>query len=310
MHYLRTLADADAIKASVAGARRIVIVGGGFIGLEVAAVLAQLGLEVTVLEAAPQLLPRVVAPEVARFLLSEHESRGVRILTGVSVAAIESRTSGLDGTRLAVVAADGAAYPADAVIVGIGVVPNVEIAAEASLECEDGIVVDEFARTSDAVIVAAGDCTRHPNVLVGRSVRLETVHNAVEQARAAARTLCGRPVPYQQVPWVWSDQYAFRLQVVGLIEGYDAHVVRGDPRRSGFSVCYFREGRFIGLHAVNRPAEFAAARRMLNGGFMLSMEQAADPGFDLARQALPRLRLEFARPWTPRATRAAAGGSR
>lgn len=313
LHYLRTVADADAIKATVARARRVVIVGGGFIGLEVAAVLAQLGREVTVLEAAPTLLPRVVAPEVSRFLLAQHESHGVRIAAGVQVAGIETRAAGPGSSgaaALAVLAADGAVFPADAVVVGVGVLPNVELAQDAGLECQDGIVVDELARTADPAIVSAGDCTRHPNALAGRSLRLETVHNAVEQAKTAAGTLCGRPVPYTQAPWVWSDQYGFRLQVVGLIEGYDAHVVRGDPTRSGFAVCYFRQGRFLGLHAVNRPAEFAAARRMLNAGVPLTAEQAADPRFELARQAQRPLRLEFTPPWAPRAPRVAAGGER
>jgi 3-phenylpropionate/trans-cinnamate dioxygenase ferredoxin reductase subunit len=292
VHYLRTIADAEAIRAALPAARRVVIVGGGFIGLEVAAVLAEQGREVVVLEAAPRLLPRVAAPELAEFLHEQHRQHGVRIATSASVSGIER-----EGTARIVCTADGQRWPADLVIAGIGIVPNVEVAAQCGLDCDDGILVDDAARTSDPDIVAAGDCTRHPNTLLGRQVRLETVHNAVEQGKVAAQTLAGRPARYAQVPWVWSDQFAFRLQVAGLVDGYDHHVVRGNPARGRFSVCYFRGERLLALQAINRPAEFAAARRLLNSRMAMTPAQAADPGFDLAACAQPRRRLDFVPPF-------------
>lgn len=305
VHYLRTIADADVLRAQLPSARRVVIVGGGFIGLEVAAVLSRLGHEVVVLEVAPRLLPRVAAPELSAFLYRQHAAHGVRIVCGASVVSIQRQRHPDKSDALLVKTANGDDWPADMVIAGIGILPNEELAAAAKLVCDDGIVVDETACTSDPNIVAAGDCTRHPNDIVGRALRLETVHNAVEQAKVAAQTLCGRVSRYAQTPWVWSDQFGFRLHVVGQIDGYDSHVIRGDPDHGKFAVCYFRQGRFIALHAVNRPAEFAAARRLLNARAELTPEQAADTDFNLAGAAQPARRLEFARPWPTRKRSAA-----
>lgn len=221
---------------------------------------------------APRLLPRVAAPKLSEFLARQHAANKVRIICGVNDVAIDDSC----------------------------VVRETQLARGALIECQDRIVVDRSARTSDARIGAVGDCARHANDLLGRPLRLETVHNALEQAKVAARAVCGESTTYRQTPWVWSDQYAFRLQIVGLIDGYDRHVVRGDPASGRFSVAYFQGDRFLALQAVNRPAEFAAARRILNGGVALSVNQAADPAFDLAGMARPQRRLQFSQPWTKR----------
>jgi 3-phenylpropionate/trans-cinnamate dioxygenase ferredoxin reductase subunit len=298
VHYLRTLDDVERIRAGLAGARRVVVIGGGFIGMEVAAVLIQRGHEVTVLEAGARILGRSVDPMTAGFLESEHARRGVRIVTGATIAAIEA-----DGAAHAVLAADGRRWPADLIIAGVGVAPRVELAAEAGLVCDDGIVVDENALTSDPRIVAAGDCTRHPNARLGRALRLETVHNAVEQARTAAATLCGRDRPYRQVPWVWSDQFDLRFQAVGAADGSARSVVRGSIAARAFAVFMFDGERLLGVNCVNRPHDFAAARRLLNEGVALAPAAAADPGFDLRRLLGPRPRAAFEPPWPALAQR-------
>lgn len=298
VHYLRTLHDVERIRAALAGVRRVVVIGGGFIGMEVAAVLIQRGYEVTVLEAGTRILARSVDPATAGFLACEHARHGVRIVTGASIAAIQA-----DGAAHAVVAADGRCWGADLVIAGVGVEPRVELAAQAGLACDDGIVVDEQARTSDPLIVAAGDCTRHPNARLGRALRLETVHNAVEQARTAAATLCGRDRPYRQVPWVWSDQYDLRFQAAGAVDGSARGVVRGSIAERAFAVFMFDGERLLGVNCVNRPHDFAATRYLLNEGIALAPEAAADPGFDLRRLLGPPPRAAFDPPWPALAER-------
>lgn len=299
VHYLRTIADVDRIRARLGETRRVVIVGAGFIGLEVAAVLAQLGREVTVLEAQDRVLPRVVAPLVSEFFRAQHAAHGVCIRTGVQI----SRVSGGGSEPITVACGDGTRHEGELVLAGIGVLPNVELAAEAGLACDDGIVVDECARTSDEDIVAAGDCTRHPNALLGRQLRLETVHNAVEQAKSAAAALCGREFPYRQIPWVWSDQYGLRLQAVGATGESDQQVLRGAPGEGRFSLFYFERGRLTGVNCVNRPADFGTVRRLLNAGIALTPAQAADPGFDPGTLVPVRAPADFEVPWPARAER-------
>ncbi|MGB8487880.1 MAG: FAD-dependent oxidoreductase, partial [Xanthobacteraceae bacterium] len=237
--YLRTLDDAIALKARMPEAQSVAIIGGGFIGLEIAASLAMLGKEVTVIEALPRVLARALPVKLSEFLSGVHQSAGVRVLTQTTV----SELVGEGGHVRSVILSDGTRCPADFVIVGIGVLPNVELAAAAGLACQDGIVIDEFARTQDPDIVAAGDCTRHPNrfALAG-AVRLESVQNALDQAKTAGGTVAGVRKPYDAVPWFWSDQYDLKLQMVGLSEGHDQSVVRGSPEEQKFSVFYFRQG--------------------------------------------------------------------
>jgi len=277
IHYVRSIADIDAIRASVHPGARLVIVGGGYIGLEVAAVARQLELEVTVLEAEPRLLARVVCPQIADFYAQYHKQAGVDIQCGAQV----SRFAG-DERVTAVVTAGGAQYPCDLAIVGIGVVPNVELAAAAGLDCDNGILVDTAARTADAAVVAAGDCTNHPHPCAPRRVRLESVNNAVEQGKAAAASLLGEAAPFEEVPWFWSDQYDLKLQIAGLAMDYDEVVIRGEIGRQGFAAYYLADGRPVAVDAVNSPRDFMHAKKLIAARPKLSAAQIADPATDLS----------------------------
>lgn len=265
--YLREIADVHALRAALVPGARAVVIGGGYIGLETAASLRKIGLDVTVLEAQPRVLQRVTAPEVSAFYARVHEEEGVRLHTGVTVDAIVGETR-VTGVRLG----DGRMIDADLVIVGVGVLPVVALAAQAGLKVENGIVVDEHARTSDANIYAIGDCTRHFNPIYARWMRLESVQNANDQARTAALALCGKPAPYRALPWFWSDQFDLKLQIAGLSEGFDEVVMRGDPRIGrSFAAFYFCRGRLIAVDAINRPKEFMIGKRFL------TEQQSADP---------------------------------
>jgi 3-phenylpropionate/trans-cinnamate dioxygenase ferredoxin reductase subunit len=277
VHYLRSVADVDRLRAALASARAVAIVGGGFVGLEAAAVLAAQGRSVAVIEQQGRLLPRAVSPAVSAFYQRIHAERGAQILVGAGVAEITRAGQG----GVAVTCHDGRGVRADLVLVGIGVLPNQELAREAGLACEDGVVVDELARTSDPEVVAAGDCTFHPNPLLGRRLRLESVHNAVAQATTAAHTVCGEALPYAQLPWFWSDQYTFKLQMVGLCEGHDEQVVRGSLERGKFSVVSFRARRLIAVESVNSAPEHILVKRLLAAGRTPTPEQAGDPAFEL-----------------------------
>jgi 3-phenylpropionate/trans-cinnamate dioxygenase ferredoxin reductase subunit len=272
--YLRTLDQALELKRRLDEANEIVVIGGGFIGLEVAASASKLGKTVTVVELAERLMGRVVAPLLSEFFQTMHEGRGVRIVLGQGVREIEAE----DGRATAVVVADGRRFPADLVVVGIGVTPADELARDAGLAVENGIVVDETTATSDPLIVAAGDCAHHPNPFAGGArIRLESVQNAVDQAKTAAQTLLGRPARYQAVPWFWSDQFEAKLQMVGFSAGHDEVITRGDPASGAFSAVYYREGRLIAIDSVNQPADHMAGRRLLQAGIAVPREIAADP---------------------------------
>jgi 3-phenylpropionate/trans-cinnamate dioxygenase ferredoxin reductase subunit len=291
--YIRTLADVDGLRARLEATQRVVIIGAGFIGLETAAVLVQTGIEVTLLAADERLIPRVVAGEMATFLLDHHLMHGVNVVMKAAVSELRGR---VDRT-IAVTLADGRSFEGDMVLVGIGAEPNVELAEATGLVCDNGIVVDELARTSDPAIVAAGDCTNHPNGLVGRRLRLETVHNAVEQGRTAGGTIAGKDLPYVQSPWVWSDQYKLRLQSVGIAEGYDRTVLRGNPADGRFSLFYYRGDDMLAVNCVNQPLIFGAVRRLLNERIPLHPDQAAKTCFDLTRLPPPTASLNFDIPW-------------
>jgi 3-phenylpropionate/trans-cinnamate dioxygenase ferredoxin reductase subunit len=255
---LRTIADVDGIRPLFTAGKRVVIVGGGFIGLEVAAVAVKHGLHTTVLEGLPRVLSRVTVPEVSAFFERVHREAGVDLRTNVQIKSFEGTPNVSE-----VVLGGGTRIPADFVVVGIGLIPNTELAQDAGLAVDNGIVVDEFTRTSDPDIVAAGDCTNHPNELIGRRLRLESVQNAVEQGRAAATTLAGKLEPYRAVPWFWSEQYDLRLQMVGLSAGFDQMVLRGDLSGRSFAAFYLREGHLIAADAVNRPQEFMVAKKLV-----------------------------------------------
>jgi 3-phenylpropionate/trans-cinnamate dioxygenase ferredoxin reductase subunit len=272
VYYLRDVNDVEKIKAHVDAGKKAVIVGGGYIGLETAAVLRQSGMEVSVLEMMERVLQRVTAPEVSAFYDRIHSEEGVNIYCGVGVSAIEGETK-----VSKVICSDGSEYAADLVVVGVGIVPNVELAEAAGLEVNNGIVVDEFARTSDADIVAAGDCTMHHNALYDRDIRLESVQNATDQARVAALTLCRKEKAYAALPWFWSDQYDLKLQIAGLSQGYDEVIVRGDRENSrSFAAFYLKDGVVISVDAVNKPPEFMVGKRLINGKVKVDKTKLAD----------------------------------
>ena len=271
-HYLRTLDDVERIRAQMAAGKRLVIIGGGYIGLEVAAAAVAQGLQVTLLEAQPRVLQRVTAAELSAYYERKHREAGVEIRTNVQVADLEIT----DDAVTAVLCTDGSSLEADLVVVGIGLIANTELASEAGLDVDNGILVDEQARTSDPDIYAAGDCTNHPNPLLGRRLRLESVPNALEQSRVAAAGMAGKPRSYASVPWFWSDQYELKLKMVGLAEGYEHLVLRGDPASDSFTAFYLKDGKVLAADTVNRPQDFIAAKRLVAEGIAVTAEQLAD----------------------------------
>ena len=276
VHYLRTIADVDGIIAALAPGARVLLVGAGYIGLEVAASARQRGFDVTVLEAADRVMSRTVSAEVSAFYEACHRAAGVAIHCGAGVHAFHgpSRLS-------AVEASDGRRFACDIAIVGIGVEPNVELAARAGLICSNGIVVDELARTADPRIFAAGDCTNHPHPLLERRVRLESVPNAIHQAKVAAGSLVGVPTPYSEVPWFWSDQYDLKLQIAGLSTGYDEVVMRGDVAARSFAAFYLKGGQLLAVDAVNSPREFIAGKKLVASRARIAPEVLRDAKVDL-----------------------------
>ena len=274
VHYLRDASDIEAIRGGLTDTRRVVIIGAGYIGLETAASLRTLGgTSVTVLESAERVLQRVTAPEVSEFYARVHSEEGVELRTGVAVAAIEGDDC-VRGVRLA----DGELLEADLVIIGIGVQPNTELAEAAGLTVDNGIVIDGSGLTSDPDIVAAGDCASYFLPRYDRHLRLESVPNAVEHAKVAAATMCGKPKTISALPWFWSDQYELKLQIAGLNDGYDDVVLRGDPKSGrSFACFYFKNGEMIAADCVNRPKEFMFSRLALNDRVPIDRSLLADP---------------------------------
>lgn len=289
VHYLRDAEDAISLGPALAdaGVRRVAVIGGGFIGLEAAAVARGLGKEVTVLEAAPRLIGRVVAEETSAFYLDAHRRRGAEVILDARIARIvgeDASAAGRRGSVTGVKLEGGEIVPADLVVIGVGVIPRVELAVQLGLDVDGGIVVDDACLASDGRTVAAGDCTVMPNPYpfgVGGSVRIESVNNALEQAKVAAATLLGYKASYSIVPWFWSDQADVKLQIAGLSTGYDAVVVRGDTDNEKFTVLYYRSGRLIAADCINQPAEFLAIKQALTKGYTISPERAADTGVPL-----------------------------
>ena len=275
--WLRSLPDAQALSERLAVARAVVIIGGGFIGLEVASAAVTLGKQVTVIEAGPRLIGHAVAAEISAYIQGVHEARGV----GVRLATKVERIEGEAGQVTAVICADGTRLPCDLVLAAVGAVPNTELAVDAGLVVEDGIVVDAFGRTSDPAVFAAGDCTSHPNVFAGRRLRLSSVQNAHDQGRAAGCAIAGRPEPYAAVPWFWSDQYDVKLQMVGLGVAGGASVLRGSPSEGRFSLFRYDGPRLAAIESINRPADHMMGRRLIAAGVSPTPEQAGNPAFDL-----------------------------
>ncbi len=258
VHYLRSIADVEAIRLEFDNHRRAVIIGGGYIGLEVAAVMRQQGLDVTVVELADRVMSRVVSPEISDFYQIEHTNQGVRLRlsTGVSAFRGDKRVASVETT-------DGEQIPADFVVIGVGIIANTELASAAGLTVDNGIVVDDRCQTSDPAVYAVGDCTAHPNAIYDRQLRLESVHNALEQAKTAARNICGKETHYSQVPWFWSDQYDLKLQIAGLSEGYDEIVIRGNPADRSFACLYLKNGQLIATDAVNAARDFIQSKDLI-----------------------------------------------
>ena len=279
---LRTLADADMLQQRLAIANDIVVVGAGFIGLEFAAVAVARGARVHILEITHHPMGRVVSVPTSRFFADAHAQWGAQVSLGVGVTRILGNGSGRVGE---VETTAGRRIAADLVLICIGVIPNSELAGQAGLAVDNGIVVDEYLATSDPAISAIGDCANFPTPFAASRVRLESVQNAVDQARCVAARIAGKLEPYQKVPWFWSDQGDLKLQIAGITAGHDQSVVRGDPAARSFSVFCFRGDRLIGIESVNRTADHVAARRILAGEPELSPEQAADKDYDLRAHA-------------------------
>lgn len=277
---LRTLDDVLAIRAYLQPHKQLVIIGGGYIGLEVAAVAVRHGAAVTVVEAAPRVLARVAGAEISAFYEKAHRDAGVTILTGQTIDSLIARHDDPDHVG-GVVLGSGAVLPADFVLAGIGLVPHTELAEAAGLHVQNGIWVDEFCRTEDPAVLAIGDCANHPCPFLGRRVRLESVPNALEQARVAADTILGKLVPYAAVPWFWSDQYDLKLQAVGLAEGHDQVVLRGSMAARSFLVFYLRGGTVIAADAVNKPGEFLMAKRLVGAAVAPDLAVLTDPAAPL-----------------------------
>lgn len=258
IYYLRTIDDVLGFRDALGPDVNLAIVGGGYIGLEVAAVATKLGCNVTILEMGDRVLNRVVAPVVSEFYTRVHREEGVDIRTSVTVSGFEGKTQ-IEN----VLCSDGSKLKADVVIIGIGIIPNIELAESADLKIDNGIVVDAFARTSVDNVYAVGDCTNHPNDLLGRRLRLESVQNALSQGKTAANTILGKGAPYAEVPWFWSDQYDIKLQMTGINDPDDQVVVRGDSGTRSFSVCYLRDGILVAVNALNRPKDFLQAKKAI-----------------------------------------------
>lgn len=274
IHTVRHRHDVDELRRELdAGARRAVVVGGGYIGLEAAAVLRKLGCEVTVLELQPRLLARVAGETLSEFFLQEHRRQGVDVRLNTGVERIE----GADGRVTGVVTADGESIPADIVIVGIGIVASVGPLIAAGASGSNGVDVDEFCRTTLDDIYAIGDCAAHANAYAdGAVIRLESVQNAHDMAACAARAIMGDKQPYEALPWFWSNQYDLRLQTVGLATGHDTEVIRGSVEDRSFAVVYLREGRVVALDCVNRTRDYVQGRKLVEARAVIEPELLAD----------------------------------
>jgi 3-phenylpropionate/trans-cinnamate dioxygenase ferredoxin reductase subunit len=276
VHTLRTVEDAQRLRAGLHAARKVLVIGGGFIGLEIAATAAQLGKQVTVLVAAPRLLGRSASPLISAYVLEQQRANGVDVRLG----EMPERPEIVDGLMRGV-HAGGEFIGADIVIVGIGAVPNQELAQAAGLACDNGILVDACMRTGDPVIFAIGDCTAFPSAALHRRIRLESVQNAVDQARCAALAVAGRPEPYTALPWFWSDQGATRIQIAGLWAPEHRQVLRGDPDSGRFSVLHYAGEQLTSVESINSPADHIAARKLIAGARPAPPEQAADASVPL-----------------------------
>ncbi|MGK4219479.1 NAD(P)/FAD-dependent oxidoreductase [Kocuria marina] len=277
VHYLKSLTDAERLHAELAGARRVVVVGAGFIGLEFAAAARARGLEVTVLEFAPRVMARALSAPMSAYFEQAHTDAGIDLKLGEGIASFEHNGDHVT----AAVGTSGTVYPADLVLVGVGVVPNTEIAAAAGVAVDNGVAVDEYLRTDQEHIWAIGDCASFPNAHTGTRTRLESVQNATDQAAILAKTLTDTPTGYRELPWFWSIQGKHKLQIAGIAGLPDHTVLRGDPEQGKFSLFCYQHDVLTAVESVNSPADHLAARRILAHQLPLTPDQAADPAFDL-----------------------------
>jgi 3-phenylpropionate/trans-cinnamate dioxygenase ferredoxin reductase component len=277
VRYLRILDESEVLRLRIASARHVVVIGAGFIGLEVAATARAKGLEVDVIELGTRVMARAVTAEISDYFQERHTAAGIRIHLGVQATSIESDGTDVTGVSLS----DGRHIPADLVVVGVGVLPNVEMAAEAGLPVAAGIIVDEHLLTADPNISAIGDCALFASPRFGGSLRLESVQNATDHARCVAARLTGDAKPYDGQPWFWSDQGDDKLQIAGLTTGYDRVVVRGDRGARSFSAFCYKAGQLVGIESVNRAGDHVFGRKVLGLNRSVTPEQAADLSFDL-----------------------------
>jgi 3-phenylpropionate/trans-cinnamate dioxygenase ferredoxin reductase subunit len=278
VHYLQTRADADALKKAKENVRSVIVVGGGYIGLEGAAAFAQAGIKVTLLNRGTQLLSRSTSTPVSDYFYRLHHAQGVNIEFNTEVVSVNV----VEGQAVGVTLDDGRSLRADLILVGIGVEPNTALAERAGLRCVDGVAVDGACRTSVSGILAAGDCTAFTHPLYGDTpIHLESIQNAVEQGRIAAATLVGEEVSYDAVPWFWSDQYQDKLQIAGLARGHDLEVIRGDDKGARFSVFCYAQRKLVAVESVNAPSDHMLSRRLLKQGISPTPDEAADPSFSL-----------------------------
>src|ERR1700694_5450835 len=277
VRYLRILDESEALRQRIASGRRVVVIGAGFIGLEFAATARAKGLEVDVIELGARVMARAVTAEISDYFQERHTAAGIRIHLGVQATSIESDGTNVTGVNLS----DGRHVPADLVVVGVGVLPNVELAAEAGLPVPAGIIVDEQLLTADPNISAIGDCALFASPRFGAALRLESVQNATDHARCVAARLTGDAKTYDGLPWFWSDQGDDKLQIAGLTTGYDRVVVRGDRGQRSFSAFCYKSGQLVGVESINRASDHVFGRRILAMNRSIEPEQAADRGFEL-----------------------------
>ena len=275
VHYLRSIDDVEGIKKSLINAKNMVIIGGGYIGLEVAAVAKKLGLNVTVVEMASRILERVTSPVISSFYHSYHESQGVNIMTSTSVDGINGNE------KVSSVETSIGSIDADIVVVGIGVLPCQELAEKSGVQTNNGIVVNEFCVSSDKNIFSAGDCTLHPSLFYKKDIRLESVHNAIEQGKTVASSIMGEFISYNQIPWFWSDQYDLKFQIAGLNSDYDEYIIRGKSEDNSFSVFYFKDGLMISSDCINSAPEHMMSRRFIFNKTEIDLEKLHDKNISM-----------------------------
>ena len=275
LFYLRKISDVIDIHAELDSAKNIVLIGGGYIGLEVASAMVDLGLKVTIIEAEDRILKRVTSPELSTFYQSTHEAKGVKIICNAKVNGLLAENHIINSIELE----SGEKIPADAVLAGIGAIPNTQLAEQAGLDCNNGITTDQYCRTSNPYVLAAGDCTNSFNALLNQSIRLESVPNALSQAKVVSSSIIGNELYNKELPWFWSDQYDLKLQMAGLSSGFDESVILGNIDAAEFIVCYGKDGHLIAVDSVNQSKQFMLFKRALSNGFMLEMSLIKNKDF-------------------------------